>query len=183
MLSEKLVRPSNRWLLLALTVGLALTVALSMALAGDAEAKKKKKKKKRSQPPPALVVSPSPTEQLLTSRGGLWFEYDFDSDGVCYLYDFKNGNFAPHLRVVRHAYPVNFFTGQCRLSTPLSPSYGGVGSASSNLLTIQWPSGYVERIDLGTYNSGSDSLPISRSTTGTSGWYGCASGYNPYSSC
>jgi hypothetical protein len=39
MLSEKL-RPwlSRRWILLALTVGLAVTLALSMALAGDTEA-------------------------------------------------------------------------------------------------------------------------------------------------
>jgi hypothetical protein len=48
MFSEKLTRPSRQWLLVALTVGLALAVALSMVFADDAEAKKKHKKKLRA---------------------------------------------------------------------------------------------------------------------------------------
>ncbi len=46
MFSEKLTaRTSSRWMVLALTVGLAVAMSLSMTLAGDAQAKKKKKKK------------------------------------------------------------------------------------------------------------------------------------------
>ena len=62
MLSEKLTRPSNRWLLITLTVGLAVAVALSMTFLADADAKKKKKKKKRHHAPIAVVTpTPPPT--------------------------------------------------------------------------------------------------------------------------
>ena len=154
---------SKRWLL-AFAVGLAFAAALSLTFVDDADAKL------------------NSTEKFLASNQ-LWFEYDYDGDLVCYLYDVRRGtpsNPVAHLRVIKRGYPVNLFTGQCRLSTPLSPNFGGVGSVKRGVLKIQWPSGYVERISLGGYDRSNDALAIRRSSTGNSWWLGCRSVNHPY---
>jgi hypothetical protein len=165
MLSGKLTRLSKRWLLASI-LGLIVAVSVSMVSMEDAEA-----------------APLSATERFLANKH-LWFEHDWDRDWVCYMYDIQRGttpSSGPYLRVVRNAYPVNLVTGECRLSTPLSPAFGGVGQVSAtNVLRIQWPSGYVERIKLVRYFSADDALSIRRSSTGDSWWVGCNSPYHPY---
>lgn len=118
MLSRKLIRLSIRWLL-ALATGIALAMVLSMTLVDVADAAPLNKK-----------------ERLLVNKK-MWFEWDWDRDGVCYLYDIGKGTstVGPYLRVVKTAYYANPFTGQCRLSIP-STFRGGVGQVKDGVLRI-----------------------------------------------
>ncbi len=167
MLSGKLTRLPKRWLL-AFMLGLVLAVSLSMTfVTTEAEA------------------APLNTTERFLANKQLWFEHDWDGDWVCYMYDIRRGttpSSGPYLRVIRHGYPVNLVTGECRLSTPLSPAFGGVGQVllRTSVLRIQWPSGSVERIQLVRYFSADDALAIRRSTTGDSWWVGCNSLYHPF---
>lgn len=183
MLSEKLTtRASGGRLFMVLMVVLALAVAFSMAFATDADAKKKKKKKKhRRHAPIGVVAPPNPYAQLLVSRGGLWFEYPDPQDGAfgfCQLYGFQTYYGRYGVAQKRIYFLTN---GACDANRQGTPSFGQVWVVNGNLLTIQRPTGGIEQITLGTYDSGSDSLPISRSSTGRSSvWYGCASQNNPF---
>lgn len=148
-------------------MGLALAVSLSMVSMENAEA-----------------APLNATERFLANKH-LWFEHDWDQDGICYMYDIQRGttpSSGDHLRVIRRAYPVNLFTGECRLSAELTPAFGGVGQVrmSTSVLRIQWPTGSVERIKLVQYFSADDALAIRRSSTGNSWWVGCNSPYHPF---
>ncbi len=126
----------------------------------------------------------SPWEAILIESGGLWWENDSDNDGVCYLYQFRIGDGVR--RVVRTAFYVNPFTGQCNRFTT-TPNFGGstqtglgaVWGVSGNLLTVQFASGYREFIGLSSYTRATDALVVVR-PTGVHVWWGCASVNNPY---
>ncbi len=123
------------------------------------------------------------TERFLANNR-LWFEYDYDQDLVCHLYDIRRGtpDTPVHLRIIDYPYPVNPFTGQCTFRTPLAPAFGGVGKVdpTTNALRIRFPSGAVQRIRIGDYVSSERALRISRSGWGPSWWLHCSSPYHPF---
>lgn len=166
MLAGKLIRLSIGWLF-ALAAGIALAMVLSMTIVDAADAAPLNKK-----------------ERLLVNKK-FWFEWDWDSDWVCYLYDIRKGTSTtgPYLLVVKTAYYKNPFTGQCHINAPSSTLRGGVGQVNRDgVLGIRWPSaagGYVERISIGRYRPDLAAIPIRRTRTGSSWWQDCGSPQHP----
>ena len=126
-------------------------------------------------PVPAPAPAPKPTrtneEQLLISRGH-WWEYDYDGDGLCYLYGYSEAT-GGYLVGSRTRYFTNFFTGNCN-SIPSGATTGFNWSASSGALRNFFVGGYTEVIGLGQLTP-DEFLPISRASTGGSGWWSCRS--------
>jgi hypothetical protein len=151
-------------------------------------ARKRKKKRRKNPrlrlppsppPPPPLPGTPPLTaiERRLLSRGGVWAEIDWDGDTVCYWYHFTIGSLGER-RLNRTHFFVDII-GQCRWSTPAPPTGIGTWSQTGNTLTIQFASGVVERLVLGTYVASADAQPIIRNGV-QSYWHGCAASYNPF---
>jgi hypothetical protein len=93
---------------------------------------------------------------------GYWFQYeDFPA-----LYRFR----ADHTGV-RTTYP----TGNLSFGTP----YGFSWKAAGDVITLTFPSGYIDQVTLAAYDSGRDFLTRSSSSTGVGAWYGCRSGQIP----
>lgn len=140
--------------------------------------KKKKRGKKRKCKKSSGTRALSADEQQLAGRG-LWFEFDYDNDGVCYLYNFTTIAPRGYLSGGRTPYYVNPFTNRCRLTEPFGPNAEFIWSASGRSLRIQFVSGFVESIFLGTYFP-DDFQQIYRASTGSSGWWGCRSPNFPF---
>lgn len=161
----KRVSVSVKWLL-ALAAGITMAMVLSMAFVEEADA------------------APLNAKERLLVNKKMWFEWDWDGDGVCYLYDIRKGTSTtgPYLLVVKTAYYVNPFSGQCHLNIS-STFRGGVGQVNNDgVLGIRWPSaagGYVERINIGRYRPDLAAIPIRRTKTGNSWWQDCRSPQHP----
>jgi hypothetical protein len=124
-------------------------------------------------------------ERLLVNKK-MWFEWDWDRNGVCYLYDIRKGTstVGPYLLVVKTAYYKNPFTDQYHLNTVSSTFRGGVGQVNKyGVLGIRWPSaagGYVERISIGRYRPDLAAIPIRRREVSNSWWQDCRSPQHPF---
>jgi len=113
---------------------------------------------------PATPVSPpvTPASRWEPILPGYWFQYeDFPA-----LYRFR----ADHTGV-RTTYP----TGNLSFGTP----YGFSWRAAGDVVTLTFPSGYVDQVTLAAYDSGQDFLTRGSSSTGVGAWYGCRSGQIP----
>ena len=82
MFSEKVIRPSHQWLLLALSVGLTVAVVLSMALTGKADATKKRSIVVPRDYPTiqAAVNAASPRSTINVSQGTYTEQISIDKD-------------------------------------------------------------------------------------------------------
>jgi hypothetical protein len=123
-------------------------------------------------------------ERRLVSHKGLWFEYDYDNDGVCTLYSFRKINPRVHgqarIRGIRRFHYVNPFTGQCQFAIGApSPVYCMVATVKRRVLRIR-PCGrhVTDRIHLRKYPDGRGDWLIRHHRR--SGWlHNCRSPYFP----
>ena len=113
---------------------------------------------------PATPANPpvTPASRWEPILPGYWFQYeDFPA-----LYRFR----ADHTGV-RTTYP----TGNLSFGTP----YGFSWKLAGDVVTLTFPSGYVDQVTLAAYDSGRDFLTRTSSSTGVGAWYGCRSGQIP----
>ena len=113
---------------------------------------------------PATPADPpvTPASRWEPILPGYWFQYeDFPA-----LYRFR----ADHTGV-RTTYP----TGNLSFGTP----YGFSWKLAGDVVTLTFPSGYVDQVTLAAYDSGRDFLTRTSSSTGVGAWYGCRSGQIP----
>jgi hypothetical protein len=114
--------------------------------------------------PPAAPADPpaTPASRWEPILPGYWFQYeDFPA-----LYRFR----ADHTGV-RTTYP----TGSLSFGT----AYGFSWKAAGDVVTLTFPSGYIDQVTLAAYDSGRDFLTRTSSSTGVGAWYGCRSGQIP----
>lgn len=140
-------------------------------------AKKCKKKRKKHCRRAAQDTTLSADAQVLLSRR-LWFEYDFDNNGDCRLYQFVLTS-GRYLTGGLTRYFVNPVSGQCRLTLPQSQGGEFVWSAQNGVLSITFVGGSGETISLGPYQGGTDERFIQRLGGPLSAWAGCASQFFP----
>jgi Ca2+-binding RTX toxin-like protein len=113
---------------------------------------------------PAAPADPpvTPASRWQPILPGYWFQYeDFPA-----LYRFR-----PDGTGVRTTYP----TGSLSFGTP----YGFSWKLAGDVLTLTFPSGYIDQVTLAAYDSGRDFLTRTSSSTGVGAWYGCRSGQIP----
>jgi RTX calcium-binding nonapeptide repeat (4 copies) len=114
--------------------------------------------------PPAAPGNPpaTPASRWEPILPAYWFQYeDFPA-----LYRFR----ADHTGV-RTTYP----TGNLSFGTP----YGFSWKLAGDVVTLTFPSGYVDQVTLAAYDNGRDFLTRTSSSTGVGAWYGCRSGQIP----
>jgi hypothetical protein len=99
---------------------------------------------------------------FLTSGSGRWVETGNPDPFICAtVYDFKPSGVLGYMRVTRQNFALNLISGQC--FTPLPTSFGAVGQVTTdNILTVQFPSGFTERIQLIQFDDRTQQMLVGR---------------------